>query len=50
MAGSSLVGIGTAAMRDPRAPARIVDGLERWCARHNVNNIQDLTGTLEWPH
>jgi dihydroorotate dehydrogenase (NAD+) catalytic subunit len=50
MAGSSLVGIGTAAMRDPRAPERIVDGLERWCARHNVNNIQDLTGTLEWPH
>jgi dihydroorotate dehydrogenase len=37
-------------MRDPRAPERIVDGLERWCARHNVNNIQDLTGTLEWPH
>jgi len=50
MAGASLVGIGTAAMRDPRAPERIVDGLEQWCARHNVNNIQDLTGTLEWPH
>jgi dihydroorotate dehydrogenase (NAD+) catalytic subunit len=50
MAGASLVGIGTAAMRDPRAPERIVRGLEQWCARHNVNNIQELTGTLEWPH
>lgn len=50
MAGASLVGIGTAAMRDPRAPERIVSGLEQWCARHNVNNIQELTGTLEWPH
>ena len=49
IAGASLVGIGTAAMRDPRAPERIVAGLEHWCARHGVNNIQDLTGTLEWP-
>jgi dihydroorotate dehydrogenase (NAD+) catalytic subunit len=50
MAGATLVGIGTAAMRDPRAPERIVHGLEQWCARHNVSNIQELTGTLEWPH
>jgi Dihydroorotate dehydrogenase len=40
---------GTAAMRDPRAPERVVAGLEQWCARHNVPNIQELTGTLEWP-
>ena len=50
IAGASLVGVGTAAMRDPRAPERIVAGLEQWCTRHNVKNIQDLTGTLEWPH
>jgi dihydroorotate dehydrogenase (NAD+) catalytic subunit len=50
LAGASLVGVGTAAMRDPRAPERIVNGLEQWCARHKVNNIQELTGTLEWPH
>jgi dihydroorotate dehydrogenase (NAD+) catalytic subunit len=49
MAGATLVGIGTAAMRDPRAPERIVIGLEQWCARHNVGNIQELTGSLEWP-
>jgi dihydroorotate dehydrogenase (NAD+) catalytic subunit len=50
LAGASLVGIGTAAMRDPRAPERIVRDLERWCTRHNVSSVQELVGTLEWPH
>jgi dihydroorotate dehydrogenase (NAD+) catalytic subunit len=49
MAGASLVGIGTAALRDPRAPQRIVRDLEQWCDRHNVGSISELRGTLEWP-
>jgi dihydroorotate dehydrogenase (NAD+) catalytic subunit len=49
VAGASLVGVGTAALRDPRAPARIVSELEAWCRKHGVHNIQELTGTLEWP-
>jgi dihydroorotate dehydrogenase (NAD+) catalytic subunit len=49
VAGASLVGVGTAALRDPRAPARIVSELETWCRKHGVHNIQQLTGTLEWP-
>jgi dihydroorotate dehydrogenase (NAD+) catalytic subunit len=49
VAGASLVGVGTAALRDPRAPARIVGELETWCRKHGVHNIQQLTGTLEWP-
>lgn len=49
VAGASLVGIGTAALRDPRAPARIVGDLAAWCAGHGVRNIQELSGTLEWP-
>jgi hypothetical protein len=36
-------------MRDPRAPERIVSELGSWCRRHAVANIQELTGTLEWP-
>jgi dihydroorotate dehydrogenase (NAD+) catalytic subunit len=48
MAGASLVGIGTAAMRDPRAPARIVNELDAWCARHAVRSLGDVVGTLEW--
>jgi dihydroorotate dehydrogenase (NAD+) catalytic subunit len=44
-----LVGIGTAALRDPRAPERIVAELEAWCAKHGVTDIQTLSGALEWP-
>ena len=49
MAGASLVGVGTAALADPRLPGRIVTGLERWCAEHGVGAIGDVIGTLEWP-
>ena len=48
IAGASLVGIGTAAMRDPRLPERIIADLERWCERHGVRSIADVVGTLEW--
>jgi dihydroorotate dehydrogenase (NAD+) catalytic subunit len=49
IAGAAAVGIGTAALRDPRAPERIVRELVRWCAEHDVASIATLTGTLEWP-
>jgi dihydroorotate dehydrogenase (NAD+) catalytic subunit len=48
IAGASLVGIGTAAMRDPRAPARIVKDLDAWCGRHGVRSLEEIVGTLEW--
>lgn len=49
MAGASLVGVGTAAMRDPRTPERIVRELAKWCEAHGVNRIGDIRGSLEWP-
>lgn len=49
IAGASLVGMGTAALRDPRAPERLVAELESWCRKHDVARLADLTGTLEWP-
>lgn len=49
LAGASLVGIGTAALRDPRTPERIVRDLESWCRSHDVAALQELRGTLEWP-
>jgi len=49
MAGASLVGIGTAALRDPRTPQRIVRELEQWCDKHGVRSLADLRGSLEWP-
>jgi len=49
MAGASLVGVGTAALRDPRAPERIISELDTWCRAHGVQNVLDLKGQLEWP-
>jgi len=48
IAGASLVALGTASMRDPRSPERVVRGLEHWCARHGVRSIREVIGTLEW--
>jgi len=49
MAGASLVGIGTAALKDPRAPQRILHDLSEWCRDHGVRSVADLVGTVEWP-
>ena len=49
LAGASLVGIGTAALRDPRAPERLVRDLGQWCERHGVRALSELRGRLEWP-
>ena len=49
IAGASAVAIGTAGLADPKLPARVVRGLERWCDAHGVTRLADLIGTLEWP-
>ena len=49
MAGASLVGIGTAALRDPRTPELVVRELQQWADRHGIKSIMDLRGALEWP-
>lgn len=49
VAGASAVAIGTAAMRDPRVPERVVHDLEAWCRRSNVTELSKLRGSLQWP-
>lgn len=49
IAGAHLVGVGTAALRDPRAPSRIVRDLARWCERKGIKSLGEIRGTLEWP-
>jgi dihydroorotate dehydrogenase (NAD+) catalytic subunit len=48
LAGATLVAIGTAALRDPRLPERLVSALELWCERHGVATLTDVIGRLEW--
>ena len=48
LAGASLVGVGTAALQDPRVPERLVRSLAAWCAQHGVRTLTDVIGRLEW--
>jgi dihydroorotate dehydrogenase (NAD+) catalytic subunit len=47
MAGASLVAMGTAAMRDPKAPRRVIAEMQKWCDAHGVKNISEIIGSLE---
>jgi dihydroorotate dehydrogenase (NAD+) catalytic subunit len=49
LAGATLFAVGTAALRDPRTPERIVRDLERWCEQAGARSIGAIVGTLEWP-
>lgn len=48
MAGASLVAMGTAALRDPRAPERVVSEMREWLVEHRVASVGDIIGSLEW--
>ncbi len=49
LAGAQAVALGTAALRDPRQPARVVEELRRWCEREGVRSLREVSGTLVWP-
>ena len=49
VAGATAFGIGTAAMRDPRLPGRLLRELASWCEVRGVTSVSSLTGSLEWP-
>ncbi len=36
--------VGTATFADPRAPAKVLAGLERWCETKGVAGISELVG------
>ena len=44
LAGADAVQVGTASFRDPRAPWKILAGIERWCARSGVGAVRELVG------
>lgn len=49
MAGASAVAIGTAALRNPRVPRRVISEIDAWCSRHDVQELSSIKGSLEWP-
>jgi dihydroorotate dehydrogenase (NAD+) catalytic subunit len=46
-AGADAVEVGTATFRDPRAPARVLAGLQRWCRLHDVADVRRLVGAVQ---
>ena len=47
IAGANAVQVGTASFRDPGISGRLVRDVARWCERHCVERVSDLTGTLK---
>jgi dihydroorotate dehydrogenase (NAD+) catalytic subunit len=45
LAGASAVQVGTATFADPKAPARVLRELTRWCEKHNVRSVSELVGS-----
>lgn len=48
MAGASLIAMGTAALRDPRSPQRVISEMKDWLERHRILSVNDIVGSLEW--
>ena len=45
--GASAVQIGTASFLDPRAPIQIINGIKSYLREHNIQNVQEIIGTLK---
>jgi dihydroorotate dehydrogenase (NAD+) catalytic subunit len=46
MAGADALEVGTATFRDPRAPAKVLAGLARWCRWQGVGSARSLVGAV----
>ncbi len=46
MAGATAVQIGTANFIDPTTTIKVISGIEEYCRRHNIDNINDLIGII----
>jgi dihydroorotate dehydrogenase (NAD+) catalytic subunit len=47
LAGARAVAVGSYSFRQPDAAIRIVQGLEEYCTKHNVADINELVGAME---
>lgn len=47
LAGATAIGVGTASFLDPTTSEKIAVGIEQYCKRKKLSNIQSLIGTVE---
>jgi dihydroorotate dehydrogenase (NAD+) catalytic subunit len=50
LAGANAVQVGTATLADPRAPARVLAGIEQWCERHDVVSLDEIISAAHRSH
>lgn len=46
MAGATMVAVGTANFINPRATEEVIDGIEAYMIRNNIEDIRDLIGCV----
>ena len=47
IAGASAVAVGTANFVEPGCAVRIIEGIKKYCLRHEIASIKELRGTIE---
>ncbi len=47
LAGAQAVAVGSYSFRKPDAALRVVEGLEAYCKRHNIDDINQLVGAMD---
>jgi glutamate synthase domain-containing protein 2 len=47
MAGADAVEVGTASLRDPRAPMKVLSEIAKWCRRHRVSHVRELVAGVQ---
>ncbi len=47
MAGASMVSVGTANFFNPRATLDVIEGLEAWCTKQGVKDINEIIGCVQ---
>ena len=46
MAGATAIEVGTANFIDPAVTIKIIDGMEDWCKRHGIKDINEIIGII----
>ncbi len=47
LAGASAIQVGTANFIDPQISVKIVDGIQEYCERHNISDVNEIIGALK---
>lgn len=47
LAGAAAIQVGTATLLDPRAPVKIIEGIEKWMLREGIDDLAELKGALK---